>query len=134
MTASTTDRPATSTTSKLRYLSDLCQELPQTGRLAFISHLKQAIHDGTIEGAPLDDTFTLHYTAKGEHGPEQRQKDQRDFALANTPTFERWLTDQLNPKRTTHYGTRAQLEGGQLNLSELAARYRKSKTKPKARR
>lgn len=111
--------------SGVRYLSDFISEIPDTRRIKFIVNLKAAIREGQFDGSPIAETFALSYTGRGSNGPEERETNQRDFVVENTPAFKTWLaTEAQAPSTRPKYPSRVQLEGGQASLAEMADKFR----------
>ncbi|CAM3306425.1 hypothetical protein DESA109040_07570 [Deinococcus saxicola] len=124
--------------ASVRYLSDFISDIPDNRRMTFIIHLKAAIRDCQFDGSPIHETFALKYTGRGSTGAEKRQTDQRDFVVDNTAAFGAWLANEAQEVSTRpKYPTRTQLEGGEVNLAEMADKFRQrggSSAKRKARR
>lgn len=123
--------------NSIRYLSEFINEIPETRRIACIVKLKQAIKSNQFDGVPIAESFMLNYVGRGAEGPEKRETNQRDYVVENSAAFKTWLAEQaVEIPRGAKYATRTQFEGGQVNLAELAAKYRQrgGSSKGKGRR
>ena len=109
----------------VRFLSEFIADIPETRRVRFITHLKEAIRDGQFDGCPAAETFELTYSRRGSEGPEQCGISQREFVVEDTSAFKTWLANEVTAPHTgPKYPTRLQFDGGQVSLADMAAKFR----------
>lgn len=113
----------------MTFLSDVIDDVELPRRGPFVRNLKTALRTGVIEGAPTADTFTLKYLGRNEKGkPSERNTEQGDYFILNTPAFQDWFSKQLTlGKRGTHalYPSKADLQSGKADAQEAIKLFRR---------